>query len=157
MKLQDIVPRGYSSDERMIWECLIHRDYLAFAKADWSIIQNDFLESSFYGMSAAHHSDKSKWTLSYPDLNSYRRDWLRDANDMKSKNIDGDLYEILLSIGKLTKIEIHEDLAVVTKRFDGACPIIDEEAVVMQWTSFFSMRKIYGQWRTESFIGYIPN
>ena len=155
--IQDYVPQGLSLDEQAIWKCLIHRDFLAFAKADWSIIESDFIATDFYGLSANHQSDKSKWTLQYPNLESYKTAWLKEAQSFQDKEVIGGLFETLMDIGKLTKMEIVDNLAIITKVFDGKCSIQNGHDIDLKWTSFFTMRKHNTGWKIESFVGYIPN
>jgi hypothetical protein len=151
------MPDGLSLDEQKIWECLIFRDFLAFSASDWSIIQEDFVETNFYGISARNTLDKNKWCIGYPNLESYKEDWLKSSIILNGKKIEDDLFKVLMESSKLTKIQISDNVALVTKVFNGRCAVKNESDIIFDWTSFFTMRKLKSSWKIESFIGYIPN
>ena len=66
-------------ERRTMWEMLVERDFVAFVNADWSLMADDFWAEGFYGLDAKFSRDPSDWKISFPTVESYRDEWLRQA------------------------------------------------------------------------------
>src|SRR3569832_2912872 len=71
-------PEG-DADRHALWEMLVRRDIDAFLGQDWSMVEDDFIADSFFGMHAHFLSNADAWRLQFPRLEVYRDEWLRQA------------------------------------------------------------------------------
>ncbi len=55
-------------DRSAIWEMLVTRDIKAFMAADWSMVEDDFVEENFMGIDAGSQGHPDAWRLNFPDL-----------------------------------------------------------------------------------------
>ena len=69
------------NDKAQLWETLVERDSLAFVNQDWSLVKDDFVSDNFMGIHANFESNPDLWKISFPDLKSYREEWLKDAKE----------------------------------------------------------------------------
>ena len=68
-------------DKAQLWEMLVKRDSLAFANQDWDMVKDDFVETHFMGIHAHDESNPDLWKISFPNLNTYRDEWLKQAKE----------------------------------------------------------------------------
>ncbi len=149
-------PIAYSNDEKLIWQVLIHRDFVAFCTENWPLIENDFINEGFFGIDGKRSSNKLDWCLTYHSLESYKKDWIAQSKDFNTKTFLKDPLAILFNTTKLSKIEIIGDTALVHKVFNGEFMIKDEIPIVLDWISLFVLRKVDKEWKIASFTGYLP-
>lgn len=149
-------PLNYTDEEKLIWQLLINRDFTAFCSSNWSLIENDFIKDVFFGIDGKKSQNKQDWSLTFPSLESYKRDWIKQSLEFNSKIFTKDPLDILFKQTKLSKIEITEDFALVNKEFNAILPVENEKPVVLDWISLFVLQKIESDWKIKSFTGYLP-
>jgi len=117
----------------------------------------DFHAEHFMGIDARSEGDPDRWQLSYPTLEAYRDDWLRQAEVFAQHRYRDDPREALFRATKLEAIEIRGESAILHKKFDGS--ITREDGVIepIIWQTIYRMRKIDGRWKLTGFVGYLPN
>ena len=76
------------NDKAQLWETLVERDSLAFVNQDWSLVKDDFVSDNFMGIHANFESNPDLWKISFPDLKSYREEWLKDAKEFCDENCE---------------------------------------------------------------------
>jgi enamine deaminase RidA (YjgF/YER057c/UK114 family) len=147
---------GSDADRAFIWEMLVARDTDAFLAADWNRVEADFIEEGFVGMSGSSNPDH--WRISFPDLASYRDEWLRQAVAFGPGELRGEsTSEFLFRSTVLRDIEIAGDRAAAHKKFDGRAERMDGSPIILSWQSLYWLRRDDGRWRITGFLGYLPN
>lgn len=147
---------GSDADRTSIWEMLVARDTDAFLAGDWNLVAGDFIEEGFMGMSGSSNPDH--WRIMFPDLPSYRDEWLRQAAAFRPVELRGESKsEFLFRSTVLRDIEITGDRAAAHKKFDGRAEKSDGSPVVLNWQSLYWLRRQDGRWRIAGFLGYLPN
>lgn len=151
-------PFANNPDHHEIWEVLVRRDFEAFVSADWSIIESDFIEEEFQGIDGQKLPNPDKWTLRFPDLASYRDEWMRQAIEFKNVEFKGiSKLDFLYQAGSLTDIEIKGQRAFVHKKFDGTTTTTKGEPIRFLWQSLFFLKRVGGHWKVAGFVGFLPN
>ena len=145
------------ADRRAIWDMLVARDIKAFFTVDWSMVQDDFIEEGFMGIDAGHQGHPDAWQLNFPDLESYKIEWLRQAEEFRSTQWGEDIEAALFRITVLRDIEISGDSALVHKKFIGKILKENGEWVPTNWQTLYRCRKIGDQWKIAGFTGYMPH
>ncbi|MBB4276330.1 hypothetical protein [Rhizobium mongolense] len=140
-----------------IWEMLVPRDIDAFLAADWSMVENDFVEDGFIGIDGRKQVNPDKWRLTFPTLAAYRDEWLRQAKEFATESLAEDARTAIFSTTTLEDIEIEGDTALVRKKFDGGIAKTDGSRDVMQWQTLYYCRLHEGRWKICGFTGYLPN
>ncbi|TDW20926.1 hypothetical protein EV128_12389 [Rhizobium azibense] len=140
-----------------IWEMLVPRDIDAFLAADWSMVENDFVEDGFIGIDGRKQVSPDKWRLAFPTLAAYRDEWLRQAKGFGKERLAEDARTAIFSTTTLESIEIEGDMALVRKKFDGGIAKADGSRDVMQWQTLYYCRLHEGRWKICGFTGYLPN
>ncbi|WP_431324546.1 hypothetical protein [Rhizobium sp. YTU87027] len=140
-----------------IWEMLVPRDIDAFLAADWSLVEDDFVEEGFIGIDGRKQPSPDKWRLAFPSLSAYRDEWLRQAKDFKTQSFSEDTRTAIFTTTTLEDIEIAGDMALVRKKFDGGLAKADGTRDVMQWQTLYYCRLHDGRWKICGFTGYLPN
>jgi len=140
-----------------VWEMLVARDCEAFVGADWGLIAQDFWEERFEGISANGSNDPAGWSLSYPTLDAYRRDWLRMAAEfLQTPLVGGDHLGLLYAMTTLDRFEFDGDRLLVWKRFRAEAPLESGGDLSISMQSIFRLHRDGGRWRIVGFIGYLP-
>ncbi|MXU66722.1 hypothetical protein [Oceanomicrobium pacificus] len=142
---------------RAIWEMLVPRDIDAFLAADWSMVEDDFEDAAFFGIHGQNSPDADAWSLAFPDLASYRAEWLRQAKDFATQSFAEDPRPALFRATRLEEIEISGDRALVRKKFDGALKRTDGGSDRLLWQTHYHCHRIGGRWKICGFLGYLPN
>ncbi|OLP42350.1 hypothetical protein [Rhizobium oryziradicis] len=140
-----------------IWDMLVLRDIDAFLAADWSMVEDDFIAEGFIGVNGQKDSNPDNWRLSFPDLPSYRDEWLRQAKDFAQQTFAEDPRTAIFTTTTLESIEIEGNTALVRKKFDGGIKKADGTLDVMQWQTLYYCRLHEGRWKISGFTGYLPN
>jgi hypothetical protein len=140
-----------------IWEMLVLRDIDAFLTASWSMVEDDFIADGFIGINGNKDSNPDNWRLSFPDLASYRDEWLRQAADFADQKFDEDPRTAIFTTTTLESIEIKGETALVRKKFDGGIKKADGSFDVMRWQTLYYCRLHEGRWKISGFTGYLPN
>ena len=140
-----------------IWEMLVTRDIDAFLAADWSKVEDDFVEEGFLAINANRADNPDKWRLGFPNLTAYRDEWLRQAQDFQTQSFAEDTRNAIFTTTTLEEIEIEGDTALVRKKFDGGIRKADGSLDVMKWQTLYYCRLHDGRWKISGFTGYLPN
>lgn len=144
-----------------IWEMLVDRDIKAFIAADWSMVQNDFVEQGFMGVHGHNTANPDHWRLAFPTLKDYADEWLDQAKNFQKESqagaFDGDPMDAIFNATVLRDIEINGDKAIVHKKFDGRIPRSDGTSDRMLWQTVYYCANVDGQWKITGFTGYLPN
>ena len=144
-------------DRHAIWEMLVKRDIIAFVAADWSQVANDFVEEHFMGIDGRRLSNPDGWRISFPSLDAYRDEWLRQAKDFQQTEWADDPEQAFLDATTLRDIEIKGNKALLHKKFDGTIRKKDGEVVSLNWQTLYRCVKVEGEWKIAGFTGYLPH
>lgn len=145
-------------DRRDIWEILMRRDFEGFVRQDWEHVAGDFDPSQFFVIDAGKVADSDHWSLTYPDLATYRDAWLRQAADFAKVELRGeDKLAFLYRAIRLRDIEIAGDRALARKKFLGSATTTGGADVSLRWQSLYQMQKQGGHWKITGCIGYMPH
>ena len=98
---------------------LVDRDIKAFVAADWDMVAGDFIEENFMGINAGRLSSPDAWTIGFPDLETYKTEWLRQAKEFSVTKWAEDPEDAFFRVTTLRDIEINKDSALVHKKFFG--------------------------------------
>lgn len=140
-----------------IWEMLVPRDIDAFLAADWSMVAGDFVEEGFIGIDGRRETNPDNWRLTFPSLDAYRDEWLRQAKDFAGLSFAEDTRTAIFTTTTLEDVEINGDVALARKKFDGGLKKSDGSFDVMQWQTVYYCRLHGGRWKISGFTGYLPN
>ena len=143
-------------DRFYIWNMLVYRDITAFMQSDWDSVADDFLRDEFFGLHGHNQPNPDLWTLEFPDLDSYRTEWLRQTEEVKNTQFAEDVQTAIFNATTLNNIEINADRAIARKKFDGTIAKADGTSDVLFWQTLYYCRKIGNQWKLTGFTGYIP-
>ena len=144
------------SDRHELWEMLVRRDIDAFLAVDWPMIEGDFVHAGFFGIDGCKSIDTDKWKPTFPSVNAYRDEWLRQALDMQKVAVPGEVREALFKLTNLTQIDIDGDLALLHKKFDGTVPMADGSFEHLSWQTLYLCARNDGRWNIRGFFGYLP-
>jgi enamine deaminase RidA (YjgF/YER057c/UK114 family) len=143
-------------DKAQLWEMLVKRDSLAFANQDWDMVKDDFVETHFMGIHAHDESNPDLWKISFPNLNTYRDEWLKQAKEFSNDRWIEKPYDILLKVTYLEDIEISGDKALLHKKFSGFAEKKNGEKETFNWQTIYRCVKINENWKIAGFMGYLP-
>jgi len=149
-------PFPFDPDRSAIWEMLVNRDIQAFCKASWSMVAHDFVEEGFMGIDGGKIPDPDLWRIQFPDLKTYRDEWIRQAMIFQGENHNANVEGAFFELTRLTQIEINGDCALAHKKFDGFLTDSRGEKQHLNWQTLYQCRKIGDQWKISGFIGYLP-
>ena len=145
------------ADRHALWEMLVRRDIDAFLGQDWSMVEDDFIAESFFGMHAHFLANADAWRLQFPRLDVYRDEWLRQAKETAATKFAEPLREALFRITNMRDIDIDGDRAVLHKKFDGSVAKADGGVDRLKWQTLYFCRKVAGRWKIAGFVGYMPH
>lgn len=144
-------------DRHAIWMMLVERDIDAFVAADWSMVAADFVADGFLGIDAQRSEQPDSWRISFPTVDAYRAEWLRQARETQATAYAEPLRAAIFRATTLRDIEIAGDAAVARKKFDGTIRRADGGADVLRWQTLYFCRRVAGAWRISGFVGYLPH
>ncbi|MDH3648966.1 MAG: RidA family protein [Saprospiraceae bacterium] len=144
-------------DRKQIWEMLVERDIVAFCAADWAMVEHDFIKENFMGIDARGKHNPDSWALTFPDLQFYQAEWLKQARDFAATEWSVDAEQAILDATTLRDIEIKGDSALAHKKFDGILRKKNGEQAVLNWQTLYRCRKIDDNWKIVGFTGYMPH
>ena len=150
-------PFAPNSDRWQIWEMLVARDIKAFVNADWNMVADDFVEEGFMGIDGGRQGHPDSWRLNFPNLNTYRDEWLRQAKSFQEIEWGEDIEEALFRVTVLRDIEIRQQTALVHKKFFGSLVRADGTLVPTDWQTLYRCRKMPDGWKIAGFTGYLPH
>lgn len=149
-------PFSGDEDRSAIWTMLVSRDIKAFVNADWSMVEADFVADDFMGINGNRTGNPDGWTISYPTLDLYRDEWLRQARESQQVVYAEDPEAGIHRVTSLTEIEITGERAVAHKKFDGEIRLADGGVDRLNWQTLYFCRKVGGAWKLTGFVGYLP-
>ncbi len=149
-------PFSDDEDRAYLWEMLVNRDIKAFVAQDWNMVSDDFVANGFMGIDAGKQSNADKWELKYPDLASYKEEWLKQAKDFAQIDLVEDKEDAFHRVTVLQDIEIKGDFALLHKKFFGAMKKKDGGEIPTDWQTLYRCRKVNGTWMIIGFTGYMP-
>lgn len=149
-------PEG-DADRHELWEMLVRRDIDAFLAQDWSMVEDDFVAASFFGMHAHFLNDADAWRLQFPRLEVYRDEWLRQARETAAAEFAEPLRPALFRITNMRDIDVDGDRAVLHKKFNGSIAKPGGAVERLNWQTLYFCSKIDGRWRITGFVGYMPH
>jgi enamine deaminase RidA (YjgF/YER057c/UK114 family) len=144
-------------DRHYLWELLVYRDINAFVQEDWNLIEENFIEENFMGIDARYLENPDGWKLSFPNLEAYKREWLKQAKLFNETKWGEDATAALFRITILRDIEIQEDSALIHKKFFGSLLMASGDKVPFNWQTRYRCKKIGGIWKIAGFTGYMPH
>lgn len=144
-------------DRHALWEMLVRRDIDAFLAKDWSMVADDFIAESFFGMHAHFQTDTDAWRLQFPRLETYRDEWLRQAEETAAVTFAEPLRPALFRITNLRDIDVDGDRAVLHKKFSGHLAKPGGEVETLRWQTLYFCRRVGDVWKIMGFVGYMPN
>jgi len=154
MKKNPFAPQD--ADRHYLWEMLVNRDIKAFVSQDWDMVKDDFQADGFMGIDALKQANADQWILKYPDLESYKNEWLSQAKEFSEVELVVDKEDAFHRVTVLQDIEIQGDYALLHKKFFGAMKRKDGGKVPTDWQTLYRCRKIDGTWKIVGFTGYMP-
>jgi len=149
-------PEG-DADRHALWEMLVRRDIDAFLGQDWSMVEDDFIAESFFGMHAHFLANADAWRLQFPRLEVYRDEWLRQAKETAATAFAEPLREAIFRVTNMRDIDVDGDRAVLHKKFDGSIAKADGGVDRLKWQTLYFCRKVDGRWKIAGFVGYMPH
>lgn len=144
-------------DRHAIWEMLVKRDIEAFVAADWQQVAEDFLADEFFAIDGRKRSNPDGWEIAFPDLESYRAEWLRQAEPFRTGHAEEDVASALHDLTTLRDIEVRGNRAMAHKKFDGSLRMQDGTVAHLCWQTLYHCHKTGGQWKICGFTGYLAN
>jgi hypothetical protein len=138
-----------------IWDMLVTRDIAAFVAADWNAVASDFIEDGFLGTHAHKSANPDDWTLAFPNIDSYRTEWLRQAAETQNTKFAEPLEDGIHRATNLTQIEIAGSTAIAHKKFDGAIKLANGGVDTLNWQTLYFCRKVATTWKIAGFVGYM--
>ncbi|MEM1212839.1 MAG: RidA family protein [Planctomycetota bacterium] len=157
---EDRFPNPFPNDpdRHAIWEMLMRRDFEAFIANDWSMTAPDFAAKTFYGIDCRKQPNPDHWSLTYPSLEAYRDEWLRQADEFEPIEFVGtDKLGFFFDAVQLRDIDINGDHAVAHKKFLGSAQTTAGNTVTLRWQTLYQCRRVEGVWKIASFVGYMPH
>jgi len=148
---------GQDADRAAIWDMLVLRDIDAFVAADWSQVAADFDEAAFFGVDGGKAANPDAWRLGFPDLETYRAEWLRQAEVFAKTDFAEDARAAIFDATRLDHIEINCGRAIAHKKFDGAITKADGSEDRLLWQTLYFCVLKNGRWKICGFAGYLPN
>ncbi len=145
------------ADRHALWEMLVHRDIDAFLAQDWSMVADDFADDRFFGMHAHFLNDADSWRLQFPDVATYRDEWLRQAKETAATEFAEPLRDALFRVTNMRDMDIDGDRAVLHKKFNGSVRKADGTDDRLNWQTLYFCSKLGGRWKITGFVGYMPH
>jgi hypothetical protein len=146
------------ADRNTIWRMMIINDSEAFIAQDFSRIEGDFDAQNFEGLRCGMSPNPANWTIAFPDLASYRANWLDSAKkfaDLKFRDVTP--LEAIYSRCSLTRIDLAGDRAIAHKQFSGSLFLADGATYAPgQRQTLYRLHRQQSRWRIVGFLGQLP-
>lgn len=149
-------PFEEGSNRYEIWEMLVRRDIQAFVQQDWGMVADDFIEEGFLGIGANGSSNPDSWDLTYPNVESYKKEWLFQAKLFAETYPPDTIEEALYKATNMRDIDIQGDKALLHKKFDGYITQLNGKQDLLNWQTLYRCQKIEGVWKIQGFTGFMP-
>lgn len=149
-------PFPHDPDRRAIWDMLVGRDIDAYLAADWRRTEGDFVAAGFFGLHGHHAANPDSWRLAFPDLATYRDEWLRQAAETARTAYAEPLRDALFKATQMQHIDVAGNQAVAHKKFDGSILRADGGTDRLNWQTLYFCSRRDGVWKIAGFVGYLP-
>jgi hypothetical protein len=143
-------------DRCEIWDMLVNRNINAYCQADWSIVENDFIQSEFFAINANKAPDPCQWSLSFSSLNLYRDEWLKEASSAQQTQYAECLEDAIHRAITLNEITIDGNRALARKKFNGAIKRHNNENEVLLWQTLYYLKRTLAGWKICGFTCHLP-
>ncbi len=148
---------GKDPDRRDIWEMLVVRDCEGFLRKNWSMVDGDFIREAFEGIVAHESADPDRWTLAYPTLESYRDDWLKEAEEFLHMQLAAGTHrDLIYGLTHLRYIEINQGRALAHKQFQADAELRGGGHYRLYCQTLYRLHRVEGRWKIVGFVGYLP-
>jgi hypothetical protein len=145
------------ADRWEIWQQLIIADSEAFAENNWKLIEDYFDWDNFEGVRAMNSPNPADWQIVFPNLQSYRDNWLSASTEFcKKKFIGHTTLEALYARCSLNQIIINESRALAIKKFTGRVECQDGSNISGDRQTLYRLHRISSRWKIVGFIGFLP-
>jgi hypothetical protein len=144
-----------NEDQFEIWDLLIRRDFEAFLRQDWEAIASDYLADGFYGLDFKKSPIESDWKLGYANLETYRKEWIRESERFKQISFMVNPRNILYECCRLEHWQIMDSKCSVHKVFNGSIPVHKADPILLRWRSIFLLQRNNYKWKVTGFVGYM--
>ncbi|WP_394213011.1 hypothetical protein [Enterovibrio calviensis] len=144
------------TDRAEIWDMLVAKDIQAYTQADWSMVENDFLEHEFFAVNAGFDQDPGKWNLAFSRFGDYRDSWLEAARASLDTEYAEPLEDAIHKLTTLEQIEVKDGKAIARKQFDGTIQVVGKEPEVLKWQTLYYLKQTESGWKIVGFTGYLP-
>lgn len=148
---------GSDPDRYEIWDMLVRRDIEAFVTADWMLVADDFAPDEFFGIDGNKAHNPDAWSLGFPDLETYKTEWLRQAQEFQKTEFAEDARAAIFRATRLLTVEIKGERAIAYKKFNGVIEKTGGEQDVLKWQTLYFCARRDGRWKITGFAGYLPN
>ena len=102
---------------------------------------------------ASKSGNPDDWRISFPTLEAYRDDWIRQAKESQKLDYAEDVLDGIHRATSLTEIEINGDIAIAHKKFDGEIRLTDGGKDVLNWQTLYFCRKVDGRVEADRVCG----
>lgn len=144
------------ADQAQIWNMLVLRDIDAYLAADWSMVEADFMAEKFMGIDAKSENNPHDWKMAFPNLEDYKNLWLEQAKSAQDIEYAVDIRAAIHRITNLTEIDINQNKALATKKFNGKIKLADGSVDKLNWQTLYFCEKQNNVWKITGFVGYMP-
>lgn len=143
--------REATAEERAaIEDIVLVRDTEAFARADWSLVGDDFESAVFVGY-AGSDDPRQSWRVMFPTLESYASEWVRQAEEMSSRGEPEEIVRQVREACEVREVRVNADRAIARKRFNG-----EAFGQRLYWETYYFLRRGEERWLITGFVGYLP-
>jgi hypothetical protein len=125
------------ADRREIWTMLVERDIDAFLTIDWSMVDSDFRWERFLDLHADESELPDNWRFDFPDMETYRDEWLRQAKATQAVEYAEPVRDALFRASNLRDIDLKGNAAVCHKKFDGTIALAGGGIEVTNWQTLY--------------------
>lgn len=135
---------------------LVTRDIRAYCEADWSQVEDDFIEDEFYAVNAGKQTNPGSWSFAFSTLSHYRDEWIKQAKIGTNTEYAEPLEAAVHAATTLEQIEIANGRAIARKQFNGTIKRADGQIDELLWQTLYYLKKTDSGWKICGFTGYLP-
>lgn len=143
-------------DRRAIWDMLMTEDFEGWCSGSFGKCKKRF-DRDFCGYTAHFKPNPDDWTMKYPILAPYEKDWLESARWGQKNHPKNETWmEFFDRSVHLDQIDIAHGRALARKKFWGTTTLRNGKKFPIAWQTHYWLRKRGNQWKITGFIGYLP-
>ncbi len=152
----DTNPFPSGSARNALWQMLVQAETEAVLKQDFSLLNNHYIRSGFWGIHAGKSADVEPWRLQFTRLEDYQKFWEQQTSELMKNEFAENVRTALFRCTFLREIEIENDIALVRKKYNGFIKLVGNSTIPMQAQTLYQCRKVDGAWKIMSFITELP-